>query len=524
MRGIVVLALACVAAAGRPARAAEGEQLLREKCAGCHEAGDGKTLSRIDDGRRTPEGWDMTVVRMTLLHGVQTTPAERAALVKHLADTRGLAPEEARPHRAVLERRPALLETADDEDVGTLCGKCHSLARTALQRRTADDWRRLVHFHLAQWPTLEYLGGIRDKDWWAIASTRLPDRLGQLYPRDAEAWQRWRGHAAPDLAGTWRVAGHRPGAGDYAGTMKVTAKGGDRYDVALDLATPDGTRTQSRGEAVVYTGYEWRAELAGDAGTVRQVMALDDDGNGLTGRGFPVDNDALGTDLRAVRVRDGGHAILAVVPRYVRAGRDATVAIHGTGLAGAPDFGPGVAVVRTVAASPDTVRVVVRAGADAPDGPRDVAVGETRAPGAFTVFRRVDAVRVEPAFAIARVGGNGKTPALPAQLEAVGYLNGADGKPGTADDVRIGPMRAQWSVTNFNAAAAEARDAAFAGRIDANGLFHPSGAGPNPQRKFRTNNAGDLAVHAVVDDAGRKLAADGHLIVTVQRWNDPPIL
>jgi len=38
-----------------------------------HESGDGKTLSRIDDSRRTPEGWDMTVQRMVSLHDVRLT-------------------------------------------------------------------------------------------------------------------------------------------------------------------------------------------------------------------------------------------------------------------------------------------------------------------------------------------------------------------------------------------------------------------------------------------------------------------
>ena len=524
VRAVALLALVRAVLSADPLHAGGGEELLRARCAGCHESGDGKTLSRIDDGRRTPEGWDMTVQRMVSLHDVRLTEDERAVLVKHLADTRGLAPDETRGQRAMLERRPAVLETPADEEVAAMCGRCHSLARTALQRRTAADWRRLVHFHMAQWPTLEYQGGIRDKDWWEISSGRLPERLGTLYPRDDEGWRRWREHATPDLSGKWRLAGHRPGTGAYDGTMQLTPKAGDRYDIALELAWADGKRTRSRGHGILYTGYEWRAQLTGDGGTTRQVLMLDADGNALAGRWFPLDEDTRGAELRGIRVRDGARAILAVVPSALRAGQETQLTLHGTGLAGEVALGPGIAIVRSVAATPDTVRVVVRAAADAPVGARDVAVGESRAPGLLTLYRRIDSVRVEPAFTIARVGGNGKTARVPAQLEAVAYLNGPDGQPGTADDVRIGPMRARWSATNFNPAATAARDAAFAGRFEPSGLFVPNAAGPNPQRKFRTNNAGDLAVHAVVQDGDRTLTADGHLIVTVQRWNDPPIL
>ena len=54
-------------------------------------------------------------------------------------------------------------------------------------------------------------------------------------------------------------------------------------------------------------------------------------------------------------------------------------------------------------------------------GGRTLTVGGARAEGLFTVYRSIDSVQVEPAYAIARVGGNGG-PLLPvaAQFEAVG--------------------------------------------------------------------------------------------------------
>jgi len=157
-------------------------------------------------------------------------------------------------------------------------------------------------------------------------------------------------------------------------------------------------------------------------------------------------------------------------------------------------------------------------------GLRDISVGSAKAANGLAVYDKVESVRVEPGEAIARVGGGGgPLPPVPAQFEAVAYLNGPDGEAGTDDDQRIGVMPATWSVDNFNEVAAEMKDTEYAGKITAGGLFEPAAAGLNPARPFSTNNAGDLAVKAVVDDEGRAVEGSGHLVVTVQRWNDPPI-
>ena len=66
--------------------------------------------------------------------------------------------------------------------------------------------------------------------------------------------------------------------------------------------------------------------------------------------------------------------------------------------------------------------------------------------------------------------------------------------------------------------------ARFAGQMDKDdGVFTPAGAGTNPGAKYQTNNAGNLKVIASVDRDGQTIQGDGHLIVTVQRWNNPPI-
>ena len=94
----------------------DGEAILNARCAGCHERTDGG-LSRIKDQRKSAEAWDMTIVRMMQLHGVELADGERSTLVKHLADTQGLAPAETEGYRYILERVPSAFEDPPTDDL-----------------------------------------------------------------------------------------------------------------------------------------------------------------------------------------------------------------------------------------------------------------------------------------------------------------------------------------------------------------------------------------------------------------------
>lgn len=519
LAGAGLLLWGSLAAGG--AAAQDAEAVLKARCAECHERLPDGGLNRITNMRKTPEGWHMTIVRMDIMHGVKTSPEEQRALVKFLADRQGLAPEETASYRYILERTPNIVEDIPaDGDVGTLCARCHSFARIALQRREADEWLKLAHFHLGQWPTAEYQAMSRDRRWWEIVSTETPKQLGQMFPLKTKAWGDWLKQPKAPLDGTWRVAGHRPGVGSYGGTMVVKKTGQDTYAVSYDLMTADGKPLKGAGESIVYTGYEWRGTAKLGNEEVSEVFAVSKDGKSMRGRWF-LDVSEIGGTMTAVR--DGSTAVLGMSRPYVKAGETARVTVWGAGLGPSIDLGRGV-TAQVVAKGADHVVVDVKAAPDAAPGLRDVTSGQAKGKGIFAVYRSVDTVRVEPAFAIARVGGNGgKTPKIPAQFEAVGYINGPDGKPGTDDDVRIGPMPASWSFDNNGEVAQQMEDAKFAGAMEANGLFMPAGAGPNPQRAYGTNNVGDLLIKAAVKDGGATVEGEGRLIVTVQRWNDPPI-
>jgi quinohemoprotein amine dehydrogenase len=504
------------------AASVNGPALLDTHCGSCHARQDDGTLSRIGRVRQTPEGWDMTIQRMVVRYGLELPAADRHSLVKYLADSRGLAPTETAPFRYALERRPSVIESYPDPAVGATCAVCHSYARAALQGRDASEWLLVAHQHVGQFFSTEYQNGMRQRDWWAEVSTQFPGKLAALYPLESTAWTEWLRHPRANLEGNWRIAGHRPGVGDYTGSARITSLGGDEYGVTYQLQYAAGASLIGTGTAVVYTGYEWRGTTKLGAEAINEVFALSADGNAMQGRWYLTDSDEVGATLRAERLRPGYTAIMAIQPTFLRAGTDATVTVHGMNLDGDVSLGDGIMVSEIEQRSPDTVQVRVSVAPDAADGGRLVQVGASSVAGGLTVFHRVDSVRVEPAEALARVGGGAVAP-VTAQFEAVAYANGPDGESGTADDMRIGVMPATWQTDNFGEIAKAKEDARFAGAIQDSGLFVPNVAGPNAQRGYRTNNWGNLTVKGTVDDGGRPVEGTAHLLVTIQRWVDAPI-
>ncbi len=505
-----------------PSDAATAESILNARCSSCHERTSDGGINRISDMRKTPEGWDMNIQRMTIWHGLQISNDERRTLVKHLSDTQGLAPDETADYRYILERRPGHFDVTPDTHLTEMCARCHTYGRFALQRRDEDEWMKLIHTHLGQYPTIEYQAMARDREWWKIATTETPKILAKNYSFNSASWDKWKSRKAPDMSGTWRVAGHTAGKGDYQGTMNVSSKGNDEYSVNYDLTYSNGKKNDGRGAAILYTGYEWRTSVTLGGKDVNEIATVSADGNSIQGRWFDSAHDEIGGDFNAVRNTAGVAAVMAVTPPYIKAGETATLSISGVGLTGDISLGSGIEVVDTISNSADRVVVKAKAAGGASTGSRNVTIGSAGG-GVLTVYSSVDSVAVEPPYTIARVGDqDGPLAPVEAQFEAIAMANGPDGKAGTDDDIRIGAMPASWSVAPFGGAegvAAMMDDVKFAGKMDASGLFTPAGAGPNPKRPYSTNNAGDLEVIGTVGG----VKGSGHMIVTVQRWVDPPI-
>ncbi len=80
------------------ALASPGTEAIEQHCTACHQAQEGgQGWGRISQQRKTPEGWDMTVARMQLMHGLELPADTRHTIVKHLADTQDSPPRRAPP-------------------------------------------------------------------------------------------------------------------------------------------------------------------------------------------------------------------------------------------------------------------------------------------------------------------------------------------------------------------------------------------------------------------------------------------
>lgn len=503
----LLAALALAGLAGLPAAEAD-EALLTARCGGCHGAVEGG-LSRIAGQRKTPEGWLMTIVRMRIAHGMEISRDEQAKLVAHLSETSGLAPSETEGWRYALEKQPAAVEDIE-EPLASMCARCHTGARYALQRRTPEEWSLHMDFHVGQFPTVEYQALGRDRDWFRQAKEEIAPLLAERYPLETEAWTAWQAAEKPEIAGDWVVLTSLPKRGDAYGRLTVSGESSP-YRVGGELRLADGTALPVEGSLNLYTGYEWRATLDVGGDSYRQVLAVSEDGQRLAGRQFLADTDSLGGELSGVRA-DAGPTILGTVPSNAAPGTVA-VQVVGAGLDGLAAEGARVGNAR-----PDAfgLRADLTGAGDTP-----VTLSSGGAEGRFAFYASIDRLAVEPDFTIARVGGGSAVgpERVPAHFRAIAFWNGPDGTAGTEDDVRIGEVPAQWSLDDANEVAEAMRDAEFAGSIGAGGIFEPAVAGPNPERPFSTNNAGDLTVRA---EAGGQ-SAEAHLIVTVQRFIDPPI-
>jgi len=523
---------AAQAATAAPAAAAgSGQDLVRTHCSGCHRERAGE-FERISAIRKTPEGWAMTLFRMRQVHGVVLDDPARETIVRYLADTQGLAPSESAAGRFALEQRPNAKDIDMGPEIDVMCGRCHSLARVSLQRRDEEEWRKLAHTHVGQWPSLEYQASGRDRPWWQIASGPLPGQLAALFPLSSTAWSEWKARPVRDLSGSWTVVGHVPGGKDFYGTARIERAPDGDYQAQYQLADVTGFEFNGDSKAIVYTGYEWRGSARVGDRSMREVYAVADDGNRITGRWFDADHAEEGGEWIAVR-ETGPAEILAVFPQSLRAGTTTAVTIVGNGLgadtagahtaaantaaantAGAVSFGDATAAAN-IKRTAHSIRALVTVAADAAPGLRKVSAGG--AMGKLAVYRRIDQIDVVPSYGIARVGG-GRVAPVTAQFEAIASTR----LPG-GELLPLGPVTAAWTSLPFNAEAKRTEDEKFAGHFDMRGRFLPGPAGPNPAREFSGDNVGDLAVLARAEDGGRTVEGRGHLVVTVQRWITPPI-
>lgn len=517
---------------------------VRKACGACHQADDKQQLSRISFQRNTPEGWQAVVQRMAALNGLRIDPQTAREVVRYLSNHLGLAPEETRPAAWDLERRVTDFKYSANADAESTCNKCHTLGRVITQRRTRDEWNLLIAMHRGWYPLVDNQAFRRSGPPPREPGTdgrppdarhpveKAVDHLARTFPLKTPEWTAWSATMRPArLEGTWAVTATELGEGTSYGRMviKPVAGSADEFTTELTLVNArTGERTTRAGQAIVYTGYQWRgrsAQPGRDDSAMREVMFVDRDWRSMEGRWFTGGYDELGPDVRLERVGVETR-VLGTDRIAVRAGVSGqTLKVYGANLPASLqprdlDFGPGITVTRVVAGSADEATLTIDVAATAPVGIRDIFVAGASRVRSLAVFDSVDQLKVTPAWGMARVGGDVFPKGL-AQFEARAYDHGADGRPDTADDIDLGIVPAAWSLEEFTAIYDD-DDLKFVGSIDAKtGRFTPAIDGPNPARKGSRNNIGDVyAVATYTPEAtdgktAKPLRARGHLLVTV---------
>jgi quinohemoprotein amine dehydrogenase len=528
-------------------------EVVRKACAPCHTLDERQQMSRISFQRNTPEGWQAVIRRMVALNGLQIDPATARDVVRYLSNSHGLAPEEVRPAAWDLERRWTDFKYPANADAERTCSACHSLGRVIAQRRTRDEWNLLIAMHRGFYPLVDNQGfrrsGPPPRDPSSDGrppDTRHPvekavDHLARTFPLKTSEWTAWSATMRPArLDGTWAITGSEIGKGPIYGRMVVRGvpSAPDEFTTEISyLYGATGERVTRTGRTIVYTGFQWRgrSSAAGsDDDTMQEVMFVDRDWRTIEGRWFTGGYDELGIDVRLERVGAETRVLGASRPALRAGAMGQQVKIYGANLPGALqtseiDLGPGVTVTTVMEVTPDEATIAVDVAPNAAIGFRDMFVAGASRPRAIAIYDSIDAIKVMPDWAMARVGGVTFPKGL-AQFEAHAFDNGVDNRPDTPDDIDLGLVPATWSLEEF-AAIYDDDDIKFVGQIDAKtGRFTPNVEGPNPGRKGSRNNVGDVyAVAVYMPEAtggtpAKALRARAHLLVTVplyMRWEQP---
>jgi quinohemoprotein amine dehydrogenase len=554
------------AAAGNNQDVDEGvpitDDLVKRKCSTCHKADEKGRLSRISYRRTTPEGWQETIRRMVGLNGLQLDQAEGRDILRYLADHLGLAPEEAKPAAFEAEHRSIDYRYTADKNTEDTCTKCHSMGRVMSQRRTKEEWGLLVTMHRAYYPYA---------DFQAFRQTAAQRRAGQTdgrpadnrqpmdkaiahlssaFPLKTTDWAAWSATMRPpQLKGRWALVGYQANKGPLFGQMVVAAQGDPTSGTFTTESTftyaRSGQTVTRRGRAVVYTGFQWRgtststAALAPGVETdLREVMFVDQDWQQAAGRWFTGAYGELGIDVRLRRIGTDPIVLGVGQPMVKVGGASQEVHLYGANLpsrvsVGDLSFGPGITVDRVSSATADHLIVSVSVAPEATPGRRTVLLSGATSEAAIAIYDKVDFIKVRPEAGLSRLGGI-QYPKQLQQFEAIAYLNGADGKPETKDDIELGLVDAFWGVEEYPTTFDD-DDKDFVGNIDSeNGLFTPNVDGPNPKRKHNANNYGDVWVVATYprrpqpgdSPSQPSLKARAHLLVTLPlyiRFDQPEV-
>jgi quinohemoprotein amine dehydrogenase len=575
-------AQAPIATAGIPIN----HQLTINKCQGCHPRDANGMMRRISYMRTSPEVWEQAIKRMIRLNNLVLQPEEAREILRYLSNNNGLAPEEAKGSFWEAEHR-LFRDQSDkipDEALQHTCNYCHTIGRVLSQRRTRDDYEKLVNMHLGLFPGAEntlrprrpsgpqpevpvaFSAPTGGNPSVAPAPANNPnvnlradgkdpadvaiDYLTKAQPLMTPEWVAWKAvMRSPKIDGKWMLTGYQQGKGRIFGTVTIEAgPTADDFVTKVDMEYASTGATVSRtGKGIVYTGYSWRGRSTAPAGTAaptdpaaaplewREALMVSRDGNSMDGRWFWGGYEEFGIDAHLVRI--GTTPMLAGVNTFaLQSPSTSDVKVYGanfsTDLKAADfDLGAGITVSRVTRTSPSVATITVQVGPNLPSAIRDISLSRSSVERAIAIYDKIAYIKTMPDASMARLGGVIAAKQY-AQFEAIAYSAGPDGKAGTADDIPLGPVAAKWSLEEF-LSTPDDDDVRFVGTINqTSGMFTPNIEGPNPERKkqsnnFGTNNYGDVWVDAeFTPQGGKPMKARSYLVVTIPayvRYDQPEV-
>jgi len=247
---------ACSASAQETEGIAIDNQLVTTKCGGCHQRDSSGMMRRLSYIRTSPEVWEQAIKRMVRLNGLSIKPAEAHEILRYLSTNNGLAPEEAKPVFWEAEHR-LFRDQSDKIPADALqhtCNYCHTIGRVLTQRRTREDYQKLVSMHIGLFPGAEntfrprqpvgpppdtptVLATVPGSYPAVVPAVATPVRSDGKYPVDlaidylskaqpliTPEWASWRAvMRTPKMEGKWMLTGYQQGRGRVFGTVSITA-------------------------------------------------------------------------------------------------------------------------------------------------------------------------------------------------------------------------------------------------------------------------------------------------------------
>lgn len=514
---ILLLGLASLTAAspeGKPY-----SELFEKNCMTCHALNDQGQVSRVDFMRKTPEGWEDTIVRMQRLWGVNLTREEVRELVVELSEKQGLAPEESSPVLYNLaQQRSIVEELPDNEAVIYGCvGACHSFAKIASQRRTADEWNKVKDFHLATNPGITLQ--MRSMDWPTVADEAI-SYLAEKLPLETEEYQAWQNLSQQPVEGEWAIVGTMPGKGNYSGKLTLIKEDDINYIAERQVTYLNGETERWLGNGVLFDGYSLRASMANGDEKFRLVALLADQVGVVEGSWRHVADSGLKGEEVYVRI-DQEAKLLGASKIGLIAGTEDNMQLWGTNIpAGLTKdkiavTGSGVEITDVVQATSESVTVQVKVDSDIAVGSVAMAIEGVAGTVAVNVGQ-AEYIKVYPEYGVSRLGGIA-FPKQGLQFEAIAYATGTNGV-----EISLGPVQVDWTLEPAEELPYEDDVLRWVGTMDQNGYFTPGLDGPNPERPLSTNNAGALIVNAAFNVPGTDQVLNGsaQLLVTVPAYRE----